>query len=105
VNSSSHVRPWLSVLFAAWALLLGRGFTMAQAPDPRLERIFGDWEKRQQRIQTVRYRVRGEHVTMKGTDTGPDDRPLKPPSPPATLAGRLNGPSCSTSKPAAVAGR
>jgi len=51
--------------------------------DPRLEKVYADWQKRRERIKTVRYRVTGEHTRPKGTFTDPyTGQPLGPDEPP-----------------------
>ncbi len=59
---------WTCVLFLA-AANLGGGLATAQAPDPRLEKVFADWRQRRERIASVRYSVRGKHVIPKGSLT------------------------------------
>jgi outer membrane lipoprotein-sorting protein len=54
----------------------------AQAADQRVAKIFADWQKRQERIQTIRYKLAGEHLIAKGSLGDDYGRPTTPPSPP-----------------------
>jgi hypothetical protein len=64
----TKIALWCSVLLAVGLTLAGRaGVALAQeATDPRLEKILADWQKRQERMQRVRYRVEGVRVIPKG---------------------------------------
>jgi hypothetical protein len=70
------------------AFLSMTGSTLADEPtDPRLERIFADWQNRRERIKRVRYRVSGEHVLPKGSFGDPNTgQPLGPDSPPHDIS-------------------
>ncbi|HLN29227.1 MAG TPA: hypothetical protein VK395_15870 [Gemmataceae bacterium] len=57
-----HTKFFLIALAAF--LTLGRA-RAEERVDPRLEKVFADWQKRQKRIQTVRYRISGEHIVAK----------------------------------------
>ena len=77
-----------AVVCAATASLL---FAVAAAadppPDPRLEKVFADWQKRRERIKTVRYRASGEHVLPKGSFGDPRTGVLLgPDSPPHDIS-------------------
>jgi hypothetical protein len=72
------------LLSATAALFTGRP-AEAQGSDPRLEKVFTDWQKRYDRIKTVRYRVTGERVIAKGSNTDDAGRPLVPESPPKDI--------------------
>jgi len=62
---AAHNRHTKLPLIALAALLtLGRARAEERA-DPRLEKVFADWQKRQQRVQTVRYRISGEQIVAK----------------------------------------
>jgi hypothetical protein len=52
------------------ALSIDSGFVGAQPPDPRLEKVFADWQNRRTRTKAVLYRLRGESVQPKGCFTG-----------------------------------
>jgi hypothetical protein len=41
----------------------------AQAPDPRLEKVLADWQKRQDRFRAIKYEVRGTHHVPRGAYT------------------------------------
>ena len=60
-----------TVFFAAAVLLLPRSVIAEPPPDPRLEKVFADWQNRRERIKTIRYRTSGEHVRPKGSYTDP----------------------------------
>jgi hypothetical protein len=47
--------------------VLACGPALAQAPDPQVERILAAWRGRQERFQSVRYRVAGEIILPKGS--------------------------------------
>lgn len=53
----------------------------AQANDPRLEKIFQDWARRQQAVRSIRYRVEGEEVYPKGSQNEILLKPSKNPFP------------------------
>jgi hypothetical protein len=61
--SRSEILVWFLGL-CGWTLLVGG--TEARAGDPRLDKVLADWQKRQNRFQTVEYRVEGEHAIPKG---------------------------------------
>jgi len=73
--------------WAAWitvgCVVLGAGAVLAQKPpSPQLQRIFDDWQKRQTRMKSVRYEVRGTRVQARGSAA--DDvtgKPLVPATP------------------------
>jgi hypothetical protein len=73
----------IGLVWAAVSLLLVGRATAEPPPDPRLEKIFADWQNRRERMKTVRYRVTGQHTRPKGTFTdsytgkslGPDAPP------------------------------
>lgn len=58
----------------------------AQSSDEQVERVLKDWEKRQERIQRIRYVVKGHSIIPKGTTTDEMGRPLVPTSPPRDIA-------------------
>ena len=58
---SHHTRLFLIALTALYS---GRAWA-EERTDQRLEKVFADWQKRQKRIQTVRYRISGEHIVAK----------------------------------------
>jgi hypothetical protein len=62
-------RHQFSVILVFCILLPAIGFEdlQAQTVDPRLAKVFADWEKRQQGIIRVRYSVAGEVVLPKGS--------------------------------------
>ncbi len=72
------------VVCAATTGLLPIRLAAAEPPaDPRLEKVFADWQKRRERIKTIRYRTSGEVTLPKGSFT--DDitgAPLGPDAPP-----------------------
>lgn len=55
---------------------------VADGNDPRLEKIFQDWEQRQQAIRSARYRVVGERIFPKGSANDILFSPSKEPYPP-----------------------
>jgi hypothetical protein len=58
----------------------------AQPNAEQVERVFRDWQKRQERMQRIRYVVRGECIRPKGSYTDEMGRPLVPPQPPRDIA-------------------
>ncbi len=54
-------------VLGVFGLLLSGGATRAQEPDPRLDKVFADWKKRQERARAVRYRVSGKATLPKGS--------------------------------------
>lgn len=64
-----------------WAVLLGSaallppGTASAQPPEARLQKVFADWQKRQDRVKSIRYTLVGELVIPKGSLTGESDLP------------------------------
>jgi hypothetical protein len=55
----------------AWVVLVSAvaftgGPAYGQATDPRLEKVFADWEQRFKRVNTVSYRLEGTNFTPKG---------------------------------------
>lgn len=57
------------------------------SPDPRLEKILADWQKRRDRIKTIRYRVSGEVTLPKGTFRDPNTgQALGPETPPHDIS-------------------
>jgi hypothetical protein len=87
MNRSS--RACFFTLLSAGGVLLSAGeFATAQEADPRLEKVLADWQKRRERIQRVRYVVRGEHVYVKGSGTDDVGRP-QPEWPTRDVAGEM----------------
>ena len=75
------------VLTACTAALLLGSPARAQQPDPRLDKIFADWQNRRERIKTIRYHASGERVWPKGSFGDPlTERPLGPDSPPTDIS-------------------
>jgi hypothetical protein len=67
---------------AGLQLVVINGFAVAQDSDPRLRKIFDDWEKRQNRIHSILYRVQGTHLIPKGSVMDPiRNTPIKPENP------------------------
>jgi hypothetical protein len=62
------------VLFTGWPFI--QGTASGQAADPRLERIFAEWRKRQEATKSAFYRVAGTRVIAKGSFLDPRGRPL-----------------------------
>jgi hypothetical protein len=56
-----------------------------EGADKRISKIFADWETRQQQIQSIRYKIRGDLVLTKGSARDDNGRPLSPPSPPRDI--------------------
>ncbi len=72
-------RRWhLSVWILGVSGLLNGVAAFGQPPNPRLEKVFADWKKRQERVKTVRYRVQGEGIRIKGSYEGLVGRPGQP---------------------------
>lgn len=61
----------LAACAAMVVLVFVRSAAAEPPPDPRLDKIFADWQTRRERIKTVRYRASGEHTWPKGTFTDP----------------------------------
>jgi hypothetical protein len=56
---------------------------VAQPTDPRLQKVFEDWQRRCDRIESIRYEVEGNHVVPKGSVLDPlRNVPVKPEKPP-----------------------
>jgi hypothetical protein len=73
---------WLPLAFigfltAPWHSCLAQD----RPPDPRITKVFSDWEKRQTNVASIRYNIRGERVLTKGSTTDNYGKPLKPPTP------------------------
>lgn len=64
MNRSNFRHLWV-VILSLLTGLFNAPPTLAQKVDPRLKQIFSDWQKRQDRLQSIRYRVGGEHVWVK----------------------------------------
>jgi hypothetical protein len=86
----AHVRArsasylWLAGL---GALLLAVPSAVAQPRDPVVERVLADWQKRQKRVQRVRYVVTGQSIIPKGSLDDPiTGLPLNPPEPAQDVA-------------------
>lgn len=78
----SNGGPALLLLPALACALVAGSQARAQARDERLERVFADWQQRQQRVRSVRYVVTGEGVIPKGSATDAiTGQPLVPPEP------------------------
>lgn len=61
-----------------------------QNEDPRLKRVFADWQTRRERIKRVRYTVSGVEIKPKGSFTDDLGRPLVPPRPPEDISQPLH---------------
>jgi hypothetical protein len=59
-----YLPRWLAGLSV---LVLARGITAAQGPAVSLDRIFEGWQKRQERVQRIRYTVVGQSIVPKGS--------------------------------------
>jgi hypothetical protein len=59
----THFRLWIFALFGA---LMSGAWATAEGIDPQLEKVLADWQKRQHRVETVEYQVRGEHKVPRG---------------------------------------
>jgi hypothetical protein len=62
--------------------LAGQGPVGGQPEDPRLKKIFADWQRRQVHPKGGRYRVAGERVLPKGSFRDDHGRPYNPVQPP-----------------------
>jgi hypothetical protein len=58
----------------------------AQPSENLVVRVLKDWEQRQERIQRIRYVVKGQSIVPKGSRTDEMNRPLVPPAPPRDIA-------------------
>lgn len=76
IRQNSYLSTGLTLVLS----LALSGAAMAQANDPRLEKIFKDWERRRQAVRSVRYRVAGEQIYPKGcaNDTVASKDPYPP---------------------------
>ncbi len=87
--SETHLRLWFFGVFGVLMSCAGRG--AAEDIDPRLEKVLADWQKRQHRVETVEYQVRGEHKVLRGAyDVFPANISGKQPNkvnPPQDLVG------------------
>jgi hypothetical protein len=76
------------------ACLAGLGLLSAPTPlhaqpaAEQVERVLGEWQKRQERISRIRYVVKGESITPKGAFTDHMGRPMVPPQPDKDTAQR-----------------
>lgn len=76
--------PFVSLLLMSCLSLVSP--LRAQPDGGQLERVFKDWEKRRERIQRVRYVVKGQRIIPKGSHTDDMGRPYVPPRPPEDIA-------------------
>lgn len=62
--------------------------------DPRLQKVLADWQKRQQRVNTAEYQVRGEHIVPQGTYNALSSivtgKPSNQPTPLQDLVGKVD---------------
>jgi hypothetical protein len=79
-------RAILLVCLSVFVLLPTASPLHAQLGEEQVERVFRDWQKLQDRIQRIRYVVRGESVVPKGTFTDEMGKPLDPPQPDRDIA-------------------
>jgi outer membrane lipoprotein-sorting protein len=85
------VNPNRTLVRCAWLFVFGCSLYIpctarAQAPDPRLERMFADWKERQEDFKSVRYEIDGARVTARGSGTDSMGRPVKPEKPPRDIS-------------------
>lgn len=78
------MNPKLACVVAVILLVLSvsAGQVVAQAPparDPRLDKVLADWQRRQERVKTVRYRVEGQHIFPRGAFSASAGGAVKPP--------------------------
>jgi len=79
----------LSRLTSVFVLLFATGLVSGQQPDPRLTKVFADWQDRQERLSTIRYRVHGETVFAKGSGTDDHGQRMNPASPDRDVIGNI----------------